>query len=80
MMRPVHGRLRVPVAMLILGTGLAAAETVGHGSHDAIPIEAVAVAAAGGYFLVGGLDMTSARSTGHAATSGSRWSGCGRKR
>jgi hypothetical protein len=56
MMRQVRGRLRVPVAMLILGTGLAAAETVGHGWHDAIPIEAVAVATAGGYFLVGGLD------------------------
>ena len=42
--------------MLILGTGLAAAEAVGHGWHDAIPIEVIAVVAAGGYFLVGGMD------------------------
>ena len=56
MMRLSRGRLQVPVAMLILGTGLAAAEAVGHGWPDAIPIEVVAVAASGGYFLVGGLD------------------------
>jgi hypothetical protein len=56
MMRPSRGRLRVPVLMLILGTGLAAAEAVGPGWHDAIPVEAVAVVAAVGYFLVGGLD------------------------
>ncbi len=56
MMRPIRSRLRVPVLMLILGTGLAAAEAFGHGWHDAIPIEVVTVVAAGGYFLVGGLD------------------------
>jgi hypothetical protein len=55
-MRPSHSRLRAPVLMLILGTGLAAAEAVGHGWHDAIPIEVIAVVTAGGYFLVGGMD------------------------
>lgn len=45
-----------PVLMLILGTGLAAAEAIGHGWRDAIPIEVVTVVAAVGYFLVGGLD------------------------
>jgi hypothetical protein len=47
MMRPVRDRLRVPVAMLILGTGLAAAETVGHGWHDAIPGQERSPAGAG---------------------------------
>ena len=56
MTKPVRGRLRVPAVMLIGGTGLAVAEAVGYGWHDAIPIEAVAVLAAIGYFLVGGLD------------------------
>jgi hypothetical protein len=56
MTRPARGRLRVPVVMLIGGTGLAVAEAVGYGWHDAIPIEAVAVVAAIGYFLVGGLN------------------------
>jgi hypothetical protein len=54
-MRPSHSRLRAPVLMLILGIGLAAAEAVGHGWHDAILIEVIAVVAAGGYFLVGGI-------------------------
>jgi len=56
MTRPIRGRLKLPAGMLILGTGLAAAEAVGHGWHDAIPIEVVTVVAAGGYFLLGGLD------------------------
>jgi hypothetical protein len=56
MMKPARGRLRVPAVMLIGGTGLAVAEAVGYGWHDAIPVEAVAVVAAIGYFLVGGLN------------------------
>jgi hypothetical protein len=55
-MKLSNSRMRVPVLTLILGTGLAAAEAVGHGWHGAIPIEVVAVIGAAGYFLVGGLD------------------------
>ncbi|MGH3189558.1 MAG: hypothetical protein ACRDOU_23395 [Streptosporangiaceae bacterium] len=56
MTRSIRGRLQVPVLMLVLGTGLAAAEAVGHGWYAGIPVEVIAVVAAGGYFLVGGLD------------------------
>jgi hypothetical protein len=56
MIRLGRGRLRVPALMLILGTGLAVAEAVGQGWHSAIPVEVVAVIAAVGYFLVGGLN------------------------
>jgi hypothetical protein len=56
MMRQSRGRLRVPALMLILGTGLAAAETVGRGWHNAISIEVIAVVAAAGFYLVGGRD------------------------
>ena len=56
MTRPSRGRLRMPAAMLILGTGLAAAVLVGQGWHNAILVEVVTVIAAVGYFLVGGLD------------------------
>ena len=56
MMRQSRGRLRVPSLMLILGTGLAAAETVGRGWHNAISIEVIAVVAAAGFYLVGRRD------------------------
>jgi hypothetical protein len=56
MMRQSRARLQVPALMLILGTGLAAAVTVGRGWHSAISIEVIAVVAAAGYYLVGGLD------------------------
>jgi hypothetical protein len=56
MMRLSRGRLRASAGMLILGTGLAAAVLVGQGWHNAILVEVVAVIAAVGYFLVGGLD------------------------
>jgi hypothetical protein len=55
MMRLSSSRLRVPAVMLILGTGLAVAEAVGQGWHSGILVEVVAVVAAVGYFLVGGL-------------------------
>jgi hypothetical protein len=55
-MRPIRGRLRVSALMLILGTGLAVAEAAGHGWHDSILVEVFAVLAAGGYFLLGGLN------------------------
>src|SRR5580693_6970102 len=55
MMRLSHGRLRVPAAVLILGTGLAAAVLVGQGWHNAVLVEVVTAIAAVGYFLLGGL-------------------------
>jgi hypothetical protein len=74
MMRLSHGRLRVPAGMLILGTGLATAVFVGQGWHNAIPVEAVTVIAAVGYFLLGGLNNDVGAIYG---SSGSRWSGNG---
>src|ERR1700752_3568431 len=56
MMRLCSSRLQVPAVMLILGTGLAVAEAVGQGWHSGILVEAVAVAAAVGYFLIGGMN------------------------
>jgi len=55
MMR-LSSRLRIPALMLILGTGLAVAEAVGQGWHSGILVEAVAVVAAVGYFLIGGMN------------------------
>jgi hypothetical protein len=56
MMKLSRDRVQVPAAMLILGTGLAAAVLVGQGWHNAILVEVVAVIAAVGYFLLGGLN------------------------
>jgi hypothetical protein len=56
MMRLSSSRLRVPALMLILGTGLALAEAVGQGWHSGILVEGVAVVAAIGYFLIGGMN------------------------
>jgi hypothetical protein len=56
MMRLNRRRLRVPALMLILGTGLASAVTVGRGWHNAVSVEVVTFVAAAGYYLVGGLD------------------------
>jgi hypothetical protein len=56
MMRLSHARLRVPAAVLILGTGLAAAVLVGQGWHNAVLVEVVTAIAAVGYFLLGGLN------------------------
>jgi hypothetical protein len=56
MMRLSSSRLRVPAVMLILGTGLAVAEAVGQGWHSGILVEGVAVVAAAGYFLLGGMN------------------------
>src|SRR5580658_10960175 len=55
MIKLSRDRVQVPAAMLILGTGLAAAVLVGQGWHNAILVEVVAVIAAVGYFLLGGL-------------------------
>jgi hypothetical protein len=56
MIKLSRDRVQVPAAMLILGTGLAAAVLVGQGRHNAILVEVVAVIAAVGYFLLGGLN------------------------
>ncbi|MGH3259157.1 MAG: hypothetical protein ACRDOU_27790 [Streptosporangiaceae bacterium] len=56
MMRPIRGRLRAAVVVLILGTGNAAAEAVGYGWHNAIPVALVTVVLAVGFFRVGGRD------------------------
>jgi hypothetical protein len=54
MIKLSRDRVQVPAAMLILGTGLAAAVLVGQGWHNATLVEVVAVIAAVGYFLLGG--------------------------
>lgn len=51
-----HGRLRVPAIMIIGGAGLAAAVAAGQDWEAAIPVAALAVVAAIGYYIWGGRD------------------------
>jgi hypothetical protein len=51
-----YGRLAVPAIMIIGGTGLAAAMAAGQGWGAAIPVEAIAIVAAIGYYLWGRRD------------------------
>jgi hypothetical protein len=51
-----HGRLRAPAIMIIGGTGLAGAVVAGQGWEAAVPVEAIAVVAAIGYYIWGGRD------------------------
>lgn len=49
-----HPRLRAPAVMAIGGTVIAAAVVIGQGWAAAVPVEVVTVAAAIGYYLLGG--------------------------
>ena len=49
-----HPRLRAPAVMAIGGTVIAAAVVIGQGWAAAVPVEVVTIAAAIGYYLLGG--------------------------
>jgi hypothetical protein len=51
-----HGRLAAPTMMIIAGAGLTAATAAAQGWEAAIPIAALAVIAAVGYYVWGGRD------------------------
>ena len=49
-----HPRLRAPAVMAIGGTVIAAAVVIGQGWAAAVPVEVVTIAAAIGYYVLGG--------------------------
>jgi hypothetical protein len=49
-----HPRLRAPAVMAMGGTVIAAAVVIGQGWAVAVPVEVVTIAAAIGYYLLGG--------------------------
>jgi hypothetical protein len=51
-----HGRLAAPAIMIIGGTGLAGAVVASQGWEAAVPVEAIAIVAAIGYYIWGGRD------------------------
>jgi hypothetical protein len=55
-MRNQRAGLKAPAAMLIIGTGLAAANFLGQGINAAIPTEIVAIISAVGFYLLGRSD------------------------
>ena len=71
-----HPRLRAPTVMAIGGSVIAAAVLIGQGWAAAVPVEVVTIAAAIGYYLLGGRggDL---RSSVTRPTSGRRASGSG---
>ncbi len=56
MMGTKYSRLRAPANMIIGGTALSAAVAAGYGWGAAIPIEALSLVAAVGYYVLGGRD------------------------
>jgi hypothetical protein len=62
-----HPRLRAPAVMAIGGSVIAAAVVIGQGWAAAVPVEVVTVAAAIGYYLLGGRGSDLAAIVGHRA-------------
>lgn len=60
-----HPRLRAPAVMATGGTVIAAAVVIGQGWAAAAPVEAVTIAAAIGYYLLGGRSSDLAAIIGH---------------
>jgi hypothetical protein len=51
-----HARLRAPMASMIIGTGIAGVAVAARGWLAAIPVEAIVIAGAIGYYVWGGRD------------------------
>jgi hypothetical protein len=62
-----HPRLRAPAVMATGGTAIAAAVVIGQGWAAAVPVEVVTIAAAIGYYLLGGRSSDLAAIIGHRA-------------
>ena len=62
-----HGRLLAPAVMAIGGTVIAAAVVIGQGWAAAVPVEVVTVAAAIGYYVLGGHGGDLGAIVGHRA-------------
>ena len=62
-----HPRLRAPAVMAIGGTVIAAAVVIGQGWAAAVPVEVVTIAAAIGYYLLGGRGGDLGAIIGHQA-------------
>jgi hypothetical protein len=60
-----HPRLRAPAVMATGGTVIAAAVVIGQGWAAAVPVEVVTIAAAIGYYLLGGRSSDLAAIIGH---------------